>query len=478
MTNARKGTSLKEGDVLAGRYRIERVIAMGGMGVVVAARHAQLGQRVAIKVLHENTASPQTTARFLTEAKASAQLRSEHVVKVSDVGLLDSGEPFMVMELLEGQNLAEALEAEGPMPVTRAVEYVLAACEGIAEAHAARIIHRDLKPENLFRAVRSNGTTIIKVLDFGVSKALSEDIRAEGTVTTTDAVFGSPFYMSPEQMLSATRADERSDIWSLGVVLYELVTGKTPFEADNMAGIAVAIATQPPRPLRAHAPGAPIELEAVIEKCLQKDPALRYPNVGELAADLEPFAPNARHHVETIQRLVSGDVLPPRSIPSAPASQRNVAFGAETLGPLDAALSGAFELPPKRRPWLPAALGAGAFLVVAIGGLVIVRTVGGSPTASSGAATASAPLATTATATASETAPLATSVPPPTATATATEPPVAIATTRTALPRPILVPSVSGPTVKPAVSAAPTATAVAPVAPSASAMTGISHDRK
>ena len=477
MTNARKGTSLKEGDVLAGRYRIERVIAMGGMGVVVAARHIQLGQRVAIKVLHENTASPQTTARFLTEAKASAQLRSEHIVKVSDVGLLDSGEPFMVMELLEGQNLAEVLAAEGPMPVTRAVEYVLAACEGIAEAHAARIIHRDLKPENLFRAVRSNGSTIIKVLDFGVSKALSEDIRAEGTVTTTDAVFGSPFYMSPEQMLSATQADERSDVWSLGVVLYELVTGKTPFEADNMAGIAVAIATQPPRPLRAHAPGAPPELEAVVEKCLQKNPALRYPNVGELAADLEPFAPNARHHVETIQRLVSGYVLPPRSSPSAPASSPNVTIGPATLVPLDAALSGAFDLPPKRRPWLPFALGAAAFLVVGVAGFVIVRSVGGGTTAGSGTGTPSAPMTTTVSDTTSEAVPLATLAAPPTA--TATEPPVAVATTgptaRTAVPRPSVVPTVP---MKPALPATSAALVVAPVAPSASVNTGISHDRK
>ena len=215
----------------------------------------------------------------------------------------------------------------------------------------------------------------------------------------------------------------------------------------------------------------------MVEKCLQKNPALRYPNVGELAADREPFAPNARHHVETIQRLVSGDVLPPRSIPSAPASSRNVAFGAETLVPLDAALSGAFDLPPKRRPWLPFALGAAAFLVVGVAGFVIVRSVGGGTTAGSGTGTPSAPMTTTVSDTTSEAVPLATLAAPPTA--TATEPPVAVATTgptaRTAVPRPSVVPTVP---MKPALPATSAALVVAPVAPSASVNTGISHDRK
>ncbi len=349
---------VSEGDVLAGRYRVERVLAQGGMGVVVAARHIQLGQRVAIKVLMHNITSKQAIARFLTEAKASALLRSDHVVHVSDVGTLEDGQPFMVMELLEGLDLGQVLDQEGRLSVEQACDYVLQACEGLAEAHAARIVHRDLKPGNLFRALRPDGTDIIKVLDFGVSKALSQDVRAEGTITTTDAVFGSPLYMSPEQMQSASKADERSDIWSLGVLLYELVTRKMPFDAESMAGLAVRIATDPPTPLTTALPGAPLELEAVIFKCLEKKPDNRYPNVAELAADLEPFAPGARSHVERIQRLMFGSTNPPRPVPSVPSMRKLLVAGSETLGPLDADPSSPMMIPPekKRRTW-PIAVG-------------------------------------------------------------------------------------------------------------------------
>ena len=462
MTAPRKQTSLKEGDVLAGRYRIERVIAMGGMGVVVAARHVQLGQRVALKVLHENTASPQATARFLSEAKASAQLRSDHVVRVSDVGQLDSGEPFMVMELLEGADLAKVLEDEGPMPVSQAVEYVLQACEGLAEAHAARIVHRDLKPENLFRTLRANGAPVIKVLDFGVSKALSQNVRVEGTVTTTDAVFGSPLYMSPEQMQSAAKADERSDIWSLGVVLYELLSGRMPFDAESMAGLAVVVATEPPRRLLDDAPSAPIELEGVIDKCLQKRPEHRYPNVAELAADLEPFAPQARQHVENIQRLLQGATMPARSIPAAPSSNRLMSMGAETLGPLDSAMSGSFRA-PRRRPWIPFVIAGVAFVVVSTLG-VLALSLGSRNTA------AHAPSAGVS-GNASASSPSAPPEPPPLAVAVAT-PDAVVTVTPTMLVKP------TGPRAAPSVKGSAPVAVTASVTPSASVITGISRDRK
>ncbi len=475
---ARKETSLKEGDVLAGRYTVDRVIAVGGMGIVVAARHVQLGNRVAIKLLHPDLLSPQATARFLTEAKASALLRSEHVVKVGDVGQLETGEPFMVMELLEGANLADELATGGAMPAPRAVEYVLQALEGIAEAHAARIVHRDLKPENLFRVVRPNGSSLVKVLDFGVSKALSQDVRVEGTVTQGDAVFGSPLYMSPEQMTAATKADERSDIWSIGVVLYELVTGRTPFEAENMAGLAVAIATQPPRRLRGDAPAAPPELEAVIEKCLQKDPALRYPNVGELAADLEPFAPASRHHVEAIQRLVAGGALPPRAVPAAPPSTRNVAPGAETLSP-EAQLSGAFSIPPKRRSWLPFALAGTAFVAVGAVGLVLLTIFRTTPPAAGSVSSTPSPVGSTHSDITSQ--PLATVTNGPTVTAppaASATPSVAATSVRPGILHPVPLASASA---RASASAVPVATTVAPpstAAPSSTLITGISHDRK
>ena len=363
---------VREGDVLAAKYRVERVLASGGMGVVVAARHIQLNQKVAVKVLTHNVGTKQATARFLTEAKASAALRSDHVVHVSDVGTLDSGQPFMVMDLLEGEDLAQVLELEGNLPIGVATEYILQACEGLAEAHAARIIHRDLKPGNLFRAKRPDGTPIIKVLDFGVSKALSKDVRAEGTVTTTDAVFGSPLYMSPEQMQSASKVDERSDIWSLGVVLYELLSRHMPFDAESMAGLAVRIATDPPSRLVRVLPTAPLELEGVIFKCLEKDPNNRYANIAELAADLEPFCPGCRPRVERIQRLVFGATAPPRAAPSAPSHRRLIAHGAETLGPADPsdASSPAVVVGQPKRARNVALAGGGA-----AAGLILIATV-------------------------------------------------------------------------------------------------------
>jgi serine/threonine protein kinase len=368
---------VREGDVLAGRYRVERVLAAGGMGIVVAARHMQLNQRVAVKVLTHNVGSTQAIARFLTEAKASALLRSEHVVHVSDVGTLESGQPFMVMELLDGDDLSQVLEGEGRLSVEQAVDYLLQACEGLAEAHAARIVHRDLKPGNLFRARRPDGSNIIKVLDFGVSKALSTDVRAEGTVTTTDQVFGSPLYMSPEQMQSASKADERSDIWSLGVLLYELVSHKMPFDAESMAGLAVRIATDPPTRLVTVLPSVPLELEGVIFKCLEKDPNNRYANIAEFAADLEPFAPGCRPQVERIQRLLFGATNPPRAAPSAPSMRRIVPVGAETLGPIDQSESSSpavVVMDRKRRAW-PVAVAVAVTVGVALTTAIIVRSV-------------------------------------------------------------------------------------------------------
>jgi len=467
---------VREGEVLAGRYRVERVLAVGGMGVVVAAKHVQLGHRVAVKVLTHNAGSSQSNARFLTEAKASALLRSDHVVHVSDVGTLDSGQPFMVMDLLEGADLAEVLDKEGKQPIAQAVDYVLQACEGLAEAHAARIVHRDLKPGNLFRALRPDGTEVIKVLDFGVSKAHSQDVRAEGTVTTTDAVFGSPLYMSPEQMQSATTADERSDIWSIGVVLYELLTRHMPFEAESMAGLAIKIAMEPPIRLLSVLPEAPPELEAVIFKCLAKNPQERYQNVAELAADLEPFAPSSRPHVEHIQRLVFGTTNPPRNVPSAPSLRRLVPAGAETLGPLDAgdSSSHAVVAPPKKRA-LPLAVGLLVVAAIGTAGVFLVKRGAQGSTAvtappthgvattlappSAGPSVAIAPRPTAESATAA-------------ATATATTPTASEAPTHrpAQTSRPAHHPPVVATSVEPAHTAAATS--------SAGIITGISRDRK
>ncbi len=297
------------GDVIAGKYRIERVLGQGGMGVVVVAMHDELDQRVAIKfLLPEAVKDAEWVARFSREAKAAAKIRSEHVVRVFDVGKLPDGAPFMVMEFLDGKDLQSILNDRQRFSVEEAVDFVLQACEALAEAHAAGIVHRDLKPANLFLAHRSDGSPCVKVLDFGISKVAGPN---DVSVTSTQAIVGSPLYMSPEQMKAAKNVDKRSDIWSLGVLLQELVTGSPSFSAGTSAELCALVLTAPPTPLRAALPTAPAELERIITRCLEKAPEQRYQNVGELARELLPLAPGATTSVDRILRL-SGAGTGPR----------------------------------------------------------------------------------------------------------------------------------------------------------------------
>ncbi len=279
------------GEVIAGKYRIESTVGEGGMGVVLAARHLQLGQTVALKLLRPELAdSADTVARFVREAKAAAVLESDHVVRIYDVGTLESGAPFMVMELLRGVDLRTVLDQHAMIPVDRAVEYLLQACSAIAAAHAAGIVHRDLKPSNLFLAKRSDGTPLIKVLDFGISKALDPVGNGNVDLTSTNAMVGSPKYMAPEQIRDARRVDTRADLWALGVLLHEMLAGGPPFEADSMTAMCATIAADEPASTRAANPEVPVELEAVILRCLEKNPDRRYQNVAELVAALRPFS--------------------------------------------------------------------------------------------------------------------------------------------------------------------------------------------
>ena len=265
------------GDVLADKYRVERVLGAGGMGIVVAAEHLQLGQRVAVKfLLPEACEDPVTLGRFLREARAAASIRSEHVARVIDVGTLPTGEPYLVMEYLAGSDLSDELSKQGPLPIAAAVDYVLQACEALAEAHALGIVHRDLKPANLFLTKRADGSPVVKVLDFGISKSQSPAGEAkQAAMTSTRAVMGSPLYMSPEQLKSTRDVDARTDIWSLGVILHELIGGKPPFHAETLSGLVIQIANEPPLPLRGMRPEVPEELEAVIQRCLCKDLSVR-----------------------------------------------------------------------------------------------------------------------------------------------------------------------------------------------------------
>ena len=278
------------GDVIAGKYEIVKLIGSGGMGYVVSAMHVELGEVVALKFLRpEALQIDELVERFAREARAAAKIRSEHVARVFDVGVLPDGVPFIVMEHLAGQDLADVLQARGPLPIKVAVEYVMQACEALAAAHASGVVHRDIKPENLFLTKHAQGLDFIKILDFGISKvALAPGKR--GFVRTMMPL-GSPVYMSPEQIRSSDQVDARTDIWSLGCVLFELLTGTVAFNEPSLMQLSAAILEHDPVPLRELLPDAPVELEEVVLRCLEKDVANRYGNIAELAIALYPFAP-------------------------------------------------------------------------------------------------------------------------------------------------------------------------------------------
>lgn len=322
---------VSEGQILVGKYRIDRILGEGGMGVVVAAHHLQLDEQVAIKfLLPEALGSPEAVARFAREARAAVKIKSEHVARVIDVGTLETGAPYLVMEFLQGRDLAAWLTQSGPLPLDQAVEFVLQACEAVAEAHGLGIVHRDLKPANLFVVRRPDGLHSVKVLDFGISKVTgTSGSGSDMGMTKTTAIMGSPLYMSPEQMASSRNVDARTDIWAFGVILYELLTGTVPFNGESLPEVCFKIATQPPSLLRTHRPDAPPGIEAVILRCLEKDSKRRYANVAELALALVEFGPKrARASAEKISRVIQNAglasedlVVPPSSAAPSVASR-------------------------------------------------------------------------------------------------------------------------------------------------------------
>ncbi len=279
------------GDLIAGKYEVIKLIGSGGMGYVVSALHVELGEVVALKFLRpEALLIEELVERFSREARAAAKIRSEHVARVFDVGVLPDGVPFIVMEHLAGQDLAEVLQERGPLPIKVAVEYVMQACEALAAAHAAGVIHRDIKPENLFLTKHAQGLDFIKILDFGISKVALQPGGKRGMMRTMMPL-GSPVYMSPEQIRSSDQVDARTDIWSLGCVLFELLTGTVAFNEPSLMQLSAAILEHDPVPLREFVADAPVELEDVVLRCLEKDADKRYGNIAELAIALYPFAP-------------------------------------------------------------------------------------------------------------------------------------------------------------------------------------------
>ena len=368
------------GDVLAGKYRTERLLGMGAMGVVVEALHLGLNQRVALKFLLAQRGTHQALhERFLREARACVALKSQHVTRVTDVGTLESGAPYLVMELLDGSDLDNMLQKRGRVPIAEAVEYVLQACEAVGEAHRAGIIHRDLKPANLFLTTNADGSPCVKVLDFGVSKFVGADLK----LTAEGQAVGSPLYMSPEQLQGKPDVDARSDLWSMGIILYELVAGTTPFNSETMTGLTTNILVKPPVPLTKYVDDAPPGFEAILLQCLDKDPGRRWPNLAAFAAALVPYAPpRAVPYATRIAAILGVTVEPsrPTDVLTLERARMRASEPAAEIPPVRTAVAttgGATSQAAGSRPnahtGRVAAGVAAALVALALGGASIVR---------------------------------------------------------------------------------------------------------
>ena len=358
---------MNAGEVIAGKYRVLRRLGEGGMGLVVLAEHVHLGEHVAIKVMsRQGPSSPEASARFLREARAAARLKGEHIARATDFGVLDSGAPYIVLEYLEGCDLGAYLRTNGRLVTPEAVGYVLQACEGIAEAHAGGIVHRDLKPANLFLTRSPDGSPLVKVLDFGVAKSTQPVTGETSGLTGTGAMMGSPIYMSPEQLKSSKEVGPTADVWALCVVLFELLTGRQPFNGETFPAIAGAILYVPSPDPCADRQAIPRALGNVVLKGLAKEPKERFQSVGELARALAPFAPEeAQIHAGRASRILresaAGIVPSQASVPVVPVVGVQTGAAPNGSGPHGVGHSGAAFRPPSAPAFAPQGAQAASF---------------------------------------------------------------------------------------------------------------------
>ncbi len=378
---------VQEGDILDGKYRVEKILGAGGMGVVVSAQHTVLNNRVALKFLLPSVAKNEhTAARFLREAQAAVRIKSPHVARVIDVGTMaDSGSPYMVMEYLEGRDLGEVLETQGALEVDLAAHYALQACEALAAAHSCGIVHRDIKPANLFLTVAGDGSPVVKVLDFGISKNVVE--MGISNLTQTQTAMGSPLYMSPEQMRSARDVDARTDIWSIGVVLFESLTGQLPFMAETMPQLCALVLEEDAPRVTSLNSDVPEALADVVERCLKKRREDRYDDIAQVAKAIAAVYPDwALPAAERCSRILAGagmnttvsqfeaprptmtSKLPEATEPPSEPPPTSQLGGTETAFGRTGADAPAPE-PSKSRPVVIAAVAA-----VVIGGVLFIMT--------------------------------------------------------------------------------------------------------
>jgi serine/threonine-protein kinase len=313
------------GALIGGRYVVEGLLGSGGMGCVVRARHRDLGELRAIKLLRpDRRLAPEAQRRLLREARAAAQIQSAHVVRVMDVASDGPGAPYIVMEYLEGENLSARLR-RAPIAPDLTARIVIETCEALAEAHRAGTVHRDLKPSNLFLVADGSRRDFVKVLDFGIAKTQEP---GSNEATHSQALLASPAYASPEQLRTSRDVDTRSDIWSLGVILYQCLTGDLPFDGSTLADVSSRILRDPPVPMRTRADSVPAKLEAIVERCLEKSPEARYPSVDALVQALAPFAPVAAANCLARIRALGP---PRRESPVVPRVARTELAGDETV---------------------------------------------------------------------------------------------------------------------------------------------------